>query len=166
MLLLALAIFAQSSAKMPGRPLGAVGTILLGGAIALYFMVSGQLIRASWAQFSIPSADYKCIRCFADKIAPGALIVTTGGICQDATGHRLAGDSPEFFYWLQRKGFSTCEGQQSAGQLREYARRGARYFVAKKAAVQEQPMLEQTLKAEFRLLGECKTAWLFELGPG
>jgi hypothetical protein len=165
MTLLALSIFVLKNSKREGIPPSPLETMLLGATVALYFMVSGQLLRASWAQFAVRSADYTCIGCFADKIAPGALIVTTGGICQDATGHRLAGDSPEFFYWLQRKGFSTCEGQQSAGQLRDYARRGARYFIAKKAALREQPLLEQALKAEFRLVGECKTAWLFELGP-
>jgi 4-amino-4-deoxy-L-arabinose transferase-like glycosyltransferase len=163
MSLLTLAIFVIPGAKLAGS---AAGSVLLGGAFGLYLMVSGQLIRASWNQFAVRSAEFTCVACFADKIAPGALIVSTGGICQDATGHRLASDSPEFFYWLQRKGFSTCEGEQSAAQLREFARRGARYFVAKKAAVREQPMLEQALKTDFRLLGECKTAWLFELGPG
>jgi hypothetical protein len=148
------------------RPLSSVAAALLGAAFATYFLVSGQLTRDSWRQFSVRSADYSCTSCFADKIAPDALIVSTGGICKDPAGHKVAGDSPEMFYWLDRKGFSTCEGDESVQQLEDFAHRGARYFIAKKSAVQEQPGLEQALRNRFPLLGQCKTAWLFQLRPG
>jgi hypothetical protein len=147
-------------------PLSRIATYVIGGSIAAYFMISGQLIASTWTVFNTRSPQYSCIRCFADKISPGALIVSSGGECVDSGGHRVAGDAPQMFYWLARKGFSICEEDQSTEKLAEYGRKGAQYFIADKSAVRQQPAFEQVLRRRFSLIGECDAAWLFQLRPG
>jgi 4-amino-4-deoxy-L-arabinose transferase-like glycosyltransferase len=136
-----------------------------GMALATYLVVSGQLTLSMWNLYNTRTPDYEASARFADKIAPGALIVSSGGPCLDAGGHRVAGDAPEMFYWLDRKGFSLCRERQSIGELQSFARRGALYFVAEKSSVRYRPNLEEALKQTFPLLAECPTAWLFELQP-
>ena len=67
------------------------------------------------------------------------------------------------FYWLDRKGFNICSEEQSAGVIKSFIKRGARYFVAQRWALDSQPGFESDLRREFKLIKECEDALLFEL---
>jgi hypothetical protein len=67
------------------------------------------------------------------------------------------------FYWLDRKGFSTCQGHESIGQLEGFSQKGAAYFVADKVALSREPGFEERLRASFPLLADCKSVLLFRL---
>ncbi|HEY3935872.1 MAG TPA: glycosyltransferase family 39 protein [Bryobacteraceae bacterium] len=167
-LLLIILILKVRESKKPARDPASLSRAALlgaGAALAIYLMVSGQLTLSMWTLYNTRTQDFEATARFAHKIAPGALIVSSGGPCQDAAGHRVAGDAPEMFYWLDRKGFSLCLERQSIGELQSFERRGARYFVAEKSSVRYRPNLEEALKQTFPLLAECPTAWLFELQP-
>jgi hypothetical protein len=128
-----------------------------------YFFISGQLLLGAWKSYATTSLPFACVACFQDKLVPNALIVTSGGICFDAGGHRVANDAPNMFYWLDHKGFTTCEGHESLAELKTFSARGARYYIADKASVSEQPGFESLLRGSFPLVAECSSAWLFDL---
>jgi 4-amino-4-deoxy-L-arabinose transferase-like glycosyltransferase len=138
------------------------GPLVIVGCFS-YFFISGQLLLGAWKSYATPSLQFACVACFQDKLAPDALIVTSGGICFDAGGHRVANDAPNMFYWLDHKGFTTCEGHESLAELKSFFARGARYYIADKASVREQPGFESELRSAFSLVAECGSAWLFDL---
>jgi 4-amino-4-deoxy-L-arabinose transferase-like glycosyltransferase len=149
----------KSGANFNPKPSGAL--IIIG--CFTYFFISGQLLLGAWKAFTTPSQQFVCAACFQGKLAPNALIVTSGGICFDPGGHRVANDAPNMFYWLDRKGFTTCEGHESLAELNSLAARGARYYIADKASVTQQPGFEAELRKAFPVVAECDTAWLFDL---
>ena len=153
------ALSCQSGANPKLRSSGAL--VIVG--CFTYFFISGQLLLGTWKAFKTPSPQFVCAACFQGKLAPNALIVTSGGICFDPGGHRVANDAPNMFYWLDRKGFTTCEGRESVSELNSLAVRGARYYIADKASVAQQPGFESELRKTFPLIAECNTAWLFDL---
>lgn len=128
-----------------------------------YFFVSGQLLLGTWKTYSTPTPQFACAAALKEKIEPDTLIVSSGGICLDAGGHRVANDAPNMFYWLDRKGFTTCEGHESLSELKAFAARGARYYIADKASVAQQSGFESQLRTSFPLIAECNSAWLFDL---
>lgn len=128
-----------------------------------YFVTAGQLLLSTRTLFDQPSTQFQAAACLRSHLLSPGLIVASGGICQDSSGHRLANDAPYMFYWLDRKGFTTCEGHQSISELVSYRKRGARYFVAEQAALSEQPGFRSELMAAFPLLADCKSALLFSL---
>jgi hypothetical protein len=149
----------QLGANTSLRPSGAL--VIVG--CFTYFFVSGQLLLGAWKAFITPSPQFVCAACFQGKLGQNALIVTSGGVCFDPGGHRVANDAPNMFYWLDRKGFTTCEGHESFSELKALAARGARYYIADKASVTQQLGFESELRHAFPLISECDTAWLFDL---
>jgi 4-amino-4-deoxy-L-arabinose transferase-like glycosyltransferase len=129
----------------------------------VYFVLAGQLLLGTWKTFETRTPQFTSAQCLRNKIAPNALIVTSGGICFDAGGHRVANDAPNMFYWLDHKGFTTCQGHESIEELRAFAKRGGRYFVADKASLADQPGLEAELRHSVGLLADCDTTLLFDL---
>jgi len=136
-------------------------TVLIG--CLTYFLLSFQMLLGSWTAFSRHSAKYDAAVLLKSHIPPGVLIVASGGICVDAGGHRLASDAPNMFYWLDRKGFSTCQEHQSIAELEAYKKRGARYYVAEQESLLDQPGFEAELRRSFALVAGNQTALLFKL---
>lgn len=128
-----------------------------------YFMTAGQLLLSTWTLFDRPSVQFQAASCLRTRVVTPGFIVASGGICEDSSGHRLANDAPYMFYWLDRKGFTTCEGHQSIFELENYRKRGARYFVAEQSALDAQPGFSSELMAAFPLIADCKSAMLFSL---
>jgi len=128
-----------------------------------YFLLSFQMLSGSWIAFSHSSAKYDAAVFLKSSLPPGGLIVASGGICVDAGGHRVASDAPNMFYWLDRKGFTTCEGHQSIAELRAYTKRGARYYIAEQDSLLAQPGFEEELRRSFTLVAANQTASLFRL---
>jgi hypothetical protein len=110
-----------------------------------------------------PDALHACARQFRPHLQGEGLLVASGGICRLPTGQPAAGNKPYMFYWLDRKGFDMCEDSQSIEELGALARRGARWFVAEKAALRAAPGLEAELRRQVPLLAECDAALLFRL---
>ena len=121
------------AARVPSG--AAYASISLG--IAVSFVIGMHLLLGDWRRYMNRSDAYTCAVSFSDHIAPRTLIVSSGGICSDVAGHPVASDAPNMFYWLDRKGFSLCEGQQSRELLEEYHSRGASFFVADKVSVEK-----------------------------
>jgi len=127
------------------------------------FLLSFQMLLGSWNAFFHRSGKYDAAVFLKSSLPPGVLIVASGGICADAAGHRLASDAPNMFYWLDRKGFSTCQEHQSVAELKDYEKRGARYYVAERESLLAQPGFEAELRKSFTLVASNQTALLFKL---
>jgi 4-amino-4-deoxy-L-arabinose transferase-like glycosyltransferase len=138
-------------------------TPLLVASCFTYFFVSLQLLLGTWKTFGSRSPQFISAESLKAGIAPNTLIVASGGPCSDPGGHRVASNAPNVFYWLDRKGFTTCEGQESISQLKSMAKHGARYFIANKLSLIEQPGFESELRNSFSLLADGDTLLLFNL---
>jgi len=147
------------------RKLGLSGAFTWGmvAVLLLAFAVQGRKVYAQQAPFA--PDEYQCIRGFASAIPGNALILASGGPCTDADGYRVAWNASYIFYWLDRRGFNICEGEQSLDAVRALARRGAEYFVADKTALHKKPGFEAELRSQYQALAECGTAVLFRLTP-
>ena len=106
---------------------------------------------------------HSCAQDFGPYIPAGTLIIASGSNCRDEKGYPIAYNASHFFYWLDRKGFNTCTEKQSIEGIRDFVRRGARYFIAERDKIAEKPGFETALRGEFRLLKECQSAILFDL---
>jgi len=140
--------------------------ILIAGAVIgcfTYFLLSFQMLLGSWKQFESRSPEYDAAMVLKSGLSFSGLIVASGGICTDAGGHKVANDAPNMFYWLDRKGFTTCQGHQSIRELEAYKRRGARYYIAEPEALEAQPDLENELRKSFTLVTAAKGTLLFRL---
>jgi hypothetical protein len=108
---------------------------------------------------------YACAKTFAPQIAPGALILSTGGNCTDAEGEAIQYNASYMFYWVDRKGFSICRQGQSVDSVAAFAARGAQYFIAERRLLDANPGLEDQLKRRYAAIAECPVAVLFDLRP-
>ncbi len=108
---------------------------------------------------------YDCARQFAPMVPAGELIVVSGGACTDADGYPVAYNEPFMFYWMDRKGFNLCNGEQSLPAVEALARRGARFFAAKRTSLAMKPGFEQALRASYPVVSECSKYVLFALAP-
>jgi 4-amino-4-deoxy-L-arabinose transferase-like glycosyltransferase len=144
------------------------GTALI-TCLVVVLMCATLLFQARSLLWGIQSRKsdplYTCARGFSQDIPPGTLIVASGGACKDPTGYPVAYNAAYMFYWLDCKGFNVCYEQQSIQELRTLALRGARYFIAEKAALREKPGFATELRATFPLVRECGAALLYELTP-
>ncbi|MGB8953494.1 MAG: glycosyltransferase family 39 protein [Candidatus Aminicenantales bacterium] len=108
-------------------------------------------------------SKYACARIFQPFIPEGVLILASGGPSSDETGRPVAFNAPYFFFWLDRKGFNIPQEKQSVEKVQSFIRQGARYYVLEKEAAKAAPGFKEELQKRFRLLSECKDAYLFEL---
>ena len=83
------------------------------------------------------------------------LILASGGKCFDDDGYPVAYNASFMFYWLERKGFNVCAEEQSVEKVKEFAAKGAKYFVAQKSFVNEKADFAAELKQNFPLVAEC-----------
>jgi len=160
---LLLAWLRLDGASRPTAKAAPVSAFVCAAGISGYLFVSGHMIASDRALYDSPSPEMLCANEFRPAIPEGALILTSGGICGDSSGHKAASDAPHMFYWLDRKGFSMCIGEQSLQKVLSFSDRGASYFVAEKIPVRSQPGFEIALKSHFTLISECSAAWLFDL---
>ncbi len=158
----------REPASVPGAP-GRLRapTPILGGfvgllAVALTFTLQAREIREE-AHPAAFQPTFACARQFVRDIPADALIVSTGGPCRDRDGYALQHNYPVMFYLMDRRGFTMCVQDQSVPALRALAGRGAKFFVARKFWVQQQPGFEADLRAAFPLVAECSEWLLFDL---
>jgi hypothetical protein len=107
---------------------------------------------------------YACARIFAPHIPPHAVILASGGNCEDAEGEPIAYNASYMFYWVDRKGFNLCRGKgQTVDSVAAFAAKGAEYFIAEKRHLALNPGLEAALRARYPVLAECPIALLFDI---
>jgi hypothetical protein len=107
--------------------------------------------------------SYASAQLFAPHIAPGAIILASGGSCTDAEGEPAAYNASYMFYWLDRKGFNICRQGQSADSVARFASRGAQYFIAEKRMLALNKGMEDELRGRYPVLAESPFAMLFDL---
>ena len=95
----------------------------------------------------------------------GELIVVGGSSEVDQHGLLRASDCPYFFFWMDRKGFIMHDDSQSMKRVRELNNRGARFFVAERAHLNQIPGFEAELRSQFTVLEEFDNTILIDLGP-
>jgi len=166
-LLLALLVFGRNEEDRVGFSSRVNALVIYFAAVCLAATCLFQIrkIRDDFAARNAEGSLYMCAGKFAPAIPSNVLIVASGGPCLDPTGYPVAYNSSYMFYWLDRKGFSICVEQQSLDGLNLLTARGARYFVAEKAALKMRPAFEDEVRRTFPLVTECEDASLFQLKP-
>lgn len=91
------------------------------------------------------------------------LILVSGERCFDRDGYPTAYNASFMFYWLERKGFNICVENQSLKNVRDFAAKGARYFVAQKNLLPEKPNFEDELRQNFPIVTENDEFYVFDL---
>jgi len=107
--------------------------------------------------------QYLCALSFRPLVPKDSLILVSGGISHDETGRPVAYNAPYMFFWMDRKGFSIARDNLSLKSIKEYAQRGASYFVLEKEAAKAFPRFLDNLRQNYILASECATTYLFKL---
>ena len=149
------------SAFPDGVVRSSVGVI---GAVAL----SGTLVfeaRNVYWEFRRSGLEnlHACAESFAPRIPESSLIVVTGYHRIFEGGYIRPYNASYFFYWLDRKGWNIPIEDQNLPYLEGLIARGARYYVAEKDVLNEEPGWESTLREKFSVVEECEDAILFSL---
>ncbi|HEX8735839.1 MAG TPA: glycosyltransferase family 39 protein [Pyrinomonadaceae bacterium] len=137
--------------------------VLLALSIAGAFLLEAKRARADFLQHRVEDESFACAERFKPYLKNEGLILASGGNCFDSDGLPVAYNASFMFYWLDRKGFNICTEQQSLAKVREFASKGAKYFVAQKNLLAEKPNLENELRESFTVAAECDAMILFEL---
>ncbi len=106
---------------------------------------------------------YGCALSYKPYVPDRTLILVSGGSMRDEDGYPLAFNASHMFFWLERKGFSIAQEEQSVEKVREFIKRGAQFFVVDGGAIADNPDFLQKLRREFILLKECNGSYLFRL---
>ncbi len=134
-----------------------------GGFLLVLGFLSFLVVRDFHPRFYEPL--FRCASAFAPSIPRGAPILVSGGPSKDETGRPVAYNAPYFFYWLDLKGWNISSDTASTADVREYAARGARFFIAERGFLDGRPDLTRELRAVFPVAAECPEAVLFDLLP-
>jgi hypothetical protein len=119
-----------------------------------------QTLQESHPHDAVPL--YEAAVKFRPLIAPGALIIASGSACPDSENgsYQIA----EFFYWLDRYGFSICQAQHTLPAVEAFRQQGARYLVVERHRdITGAPNFEADMRSHFRLLAETPAVMLFQL---
>jgi len=132
-------------------------------SIPLTFLLEARGIRANYLEKRLPDTDFSETKNLGTRLRDG-LILASGGRCFDDDGYRTAYNESFMFYWLDRKGFNICVEDQSLEKVKEFAKRGAVYFVAAKERLKAKPGFERQLKETFPLTAETDGFYVFGIG--
>jgi hypothetical protein len=136
----------------------------VGVSIVAAFALEAKQIRANLLQNRVADESYACARQLRPALRREGLILVSGSHCVDPDGYQVAYNASFMFYWLDRKGFNVCTEEQSVEKVREFAARGAKYFVAQKSIVAQKNGFEAELKRAFPLVAECDEFFVFDIG--
>jgi 4-amino-4-deoxy-L-arabinose transferase-like glycosyltransferase len=149
----------RQSAIFPEKSLFAYFLLICLLSISYFqsYRISKDLYPDTW------QPRYECAQLFKPLIPENALILASGGESKDDRGHSHAYNASYYFFWLDRKGFSIPDEEQTVQTVKNFRDRGARYFVLEKRALYANPDFEEELSEVFTLLKQCDKAYLFEL---
>ncbi|MBS1797365.1 MAG: glycosyltransferase family 39 protein [Acidobacteria bacterium] len=138
--------------------------VVAGGfAVLAVFAFDARAIRARLLEERVPDQSFACAAKIKPALAADGLILVSGGHCRDADGYAVAYNASFMFYWLERKGFNVCAEEQSIQKVREFAAKGARYFVAQKSMLALKPNFAAELRQNFQVVAECDDFLVFEI---
>ena len=106
---------------------------------------------------------YECKNSLSDLIPQGSLILATGGICSDADNYPVAYNASYFFYWLDRKGYNICVGDQSIENVEAFKAKGARFYIAELEVMKQTEGFEDKMRKSFKIEFEGNGIVLFKL---
>ena len=132
-----------------------------GAAPATFALLAGQVIADIHPHPEMQA--YRAAVAFAPLVAPGTLILSSGGPCSSPLAPRVAYNASYMFYWLDRKGFDICTEAQMPERVDGFAKRGARYFVANNATVGSRPGFEAAISQRYRLMASSNGWSLYDL---
>ncbi|HVE55720.1 MAG TPA: glycosyltransferase family 39 protein [Pyrinomonadaceae bacterium] len=132
-------------------------------AVCAAFALEARQIRANLLEHRTTDENFVCAPKLKPLMPKEGLILVSGSNCFDTDGYQTAYNASFMFYWLDRKGFNICTEAQSVENVREFAARGAKYFVAQKSIVAKKPDFAAQLKQNFPLVGECDEFYVFDL---
>jgi hypothetical protein len=127
------------------------------------FALEANQIRAQILLYHTPDENFVCAEKLKTLMPKDGLILVSGSHCFDADGYERAYNESFMFYWLAKKGFNICTEEQSVEKVREFAAKGAKYFVAQKSIVLQKLHFADELKQTFALVGECNEFYVFDL---
>ncbi len=106
---------------------------------------------------------YRSAVAFAHYVPEGELIIASGPSERDQHGLLRAANPSYYFFWMDRKGFTLHDDQQTPEHLKQLRQRGGCYFVAERESLTTAPELEQYLRRSCETLEETEHAILFDL---
>jgi hypothetical protein len=131
-------------------------------SLALVFALELRQIRNEAHPHGLDE-EYQTALAFAEHVPAGELIIASGPSERDQHGLLRAANPSYYFFWMDRKGFTLHDDQQSLDSLEQLRDRGARYFVAERSSLTAAPELERQLRESFKALDETEQAVLFDL---
>ena len=132
-------------------------------AVFATFALEARQIRAQILQNRMTDENFVCAAKLKNLMPKDGLILVSGSHCFDADGYERAYNESFMFYWLAKKGFNICTEEQSVENVRNFAAKGAKYYVAQKSIVASKPDFAEELKQNFALAGECDEFYVFDL---
>jgi hypothetical protein len=135
----------------------------VGAAVLATCALEARQIRADLLQNRVKDESFACAANLKPLMPKDGLILVSGSHCVDADGYAVAYNASFMFYWLDRRGFNICTEEQTVKKVRDFAAQGAKYFVAQKSIVAQQPGFEAELKQNFPLVAECDEFFVFDL---
>jgi hypothetical protein len=136
----------------------------VGICVCAAFALEAKQIRAHFLEHRRADESFFCAAKLKPALEKEGLILVSGGHCFDTDGYQTAYNASFMFYWLDRKGFNICVEEQSLAKVREFAAQGAKYFVAQKSTLGQNPAFAAELKRAFPLATECDEFFVFDLG--
>lgn len=130
------------------------------GAALLYEAVR---VRAAFLEKRVPDTSYACAAAIKPALKAPGLILVSGGNCLDHDGYPTAYNASFMFYWLERKGFNVCVEEESLARTREFAAKGAKYYLVQRSHLKAKPELETDLRSAYRLIDECEDYLVFDI---
>ncbi len=175
-----LCVAAVQQVLRPGTPIAPLGVAALVGALVLIARrAAGAAALAALACLTMLAPvsalrqtvseihphrfepQYETAKAFAPLIPPGVLIAVSGEAC--VSKDESAYNSPWYLYWTDHKGFTPCVQDHTIPVVRALEARGARYFIADRAALAAQPGFEAEMRRAFTVESETSEAVLFKL---
>jgi len=132
-------------------------------AILASLRVEAKQVRSNFAENYLDSPAVLFARRAQPVMPLGGLILVSGGHDRDSKGYPVAYNASYMFYWLDRKGWNLPVEEHSVGKLREYARKGARYFIGERQFMRDAPGFEEEARAAFPVLKESDQFLLLDL---
>ena len=132
-------------------------------AVFAAFAIEARQIRANLLAHRTADENFACAPKLKPAMPKAGLILVSGSQCFDADGYQTAYNASFMFYWLDRKGFNVCVEEQSIEKVREFAAKGAKYFVAQKSIIANKPDFALDLERAFPLAAECGEFYVFDL---
>ena len=132
-------------------------------ALLLTFALEAYHIRENYQEIGTRNPEQAFAHAVKPQMTRPGLILASGGHCTDPDGYQVAYNASYMFYWLDRKGWNICVEQQSVDAVREFAGRGAVYFVAERKYLRIAPGLEDDLRRTYTAIAADTDVIVFDL---